>query len=152
LPNKGYKQSPSHRARIQRALTRRSHLVDQALSAYHRKIPQHLRKKGDTHPGKPDPLPTPIPPSASQITSDLPQRWGAYSHHAGGQYYFKREQADSYSALAKLIRSYDLNTTPIWTYVRSGRTEDELLLPIRIPESITKSLGHRWHFYKEKKH
>jgi hypothetical protein len=151
VPNKGYKQSPAHRRKIQRALARRSALVDQALGAYQLKMPEHLRKKGapNPHHQKPDPVPTPIPPSASKITSDLPQRWGIYSHHAEGRYYYKREQADSLPALQKVIRSLDLRP-PYWTYVKSGRTADDLVLPIRIPEEAVKSLGHRWHFLKEK--
>jgi hypothetical protein len=144
MPNKGYKQSPSHRARIARGLAKRRKIVEAALEAF------HLNRDRKPFKPKPDPTPTPIPPSASKITSDLPQRWGAYGHHADGQYYFKREQADTLPELRKLIKNYDLHTTPIWTYVRSGRTDAELLLPIRIPEAVAKTLGHRWHFLKGK--
>jgi hypothetical protein len=143
MPTKGYQQSPAHRRRIQSANARRAALIKQALDAY------ALNTRPTHKPPKPDPLPTPIPPSASKITKDLPQRWGLYSHHAEGRYYYKREQADSLKELQRAIRQLDLYP-PYWTYVKSGRTPEELVLPIRIPEDATKALGHRWHFLKEK--
>lgn len=107
--------------------------------------------KGTKPPGKSDPTSTPVPPSASAITRDLPQRWACYSFNEDGSYYFKREQADSLSDLQKSIRQQRI-PYPLWTYVKSARTVEELgNLPIRIPTSALTALGQRFQSLKEKK-
>lgn len=149
MPNKGFKQSASHRQRRARALTAYHHTVHEALARY--TPPRHLTVKGTKPPGKPDPIATPIPPSASTVASDHVQRWACYSFNADGRYYFKREQAVSFTELQEGIRKSQL-PYPLWVYVKSARTPDELgNLPIRIPLSAVATLGQRFTKLKEKK-
>jgi hypothetical protein len=148
MPTKGYRQSDAHKHRIAKANRRHHELVKQALLTFRAPSNTRMHRRGLTAPHhKPDPVATPIPPSASKITSDLPQRWGCYSFNQEGNYYYKREQAATLKELQRTIKELALEY-PIWTYVKNGRTDQELTLPIRIPGEATKALGHRWHQLK----
>jgi hypothetical protein len=149
MPTKGYRQSAAHRQKIREKNLLRARIVKDALAHY--TPPAHVRMRGTKPIHKPDPIATPVPPSASTIRSDLSQRWAVYSFNEDGKYYFKREQADSLADLQKAIRQQAI-PYPLWTFVKSARTLEELgTLPIRIPLSAIPTLGHRFGPLKEKK-
>lgn len=161
MPNKGYKQSKAHRLKIGKARTGKAHdprarraisegmkyryaRVKIALSLY--TPPKQVRKKGSYT----EPIPTPIPPSASDIASDHLQRWGLYSLNEEGQYYYKREHTETLDGCYRLVQDLDL-VLPLWTYVKSAREEKDLFMPIRIPIAAVPTLGARWQKFVLKK-
>jgi hypothetical protein len=152
MPAKGFKQSNAHRRHIAQA-AHRHHLKLRELLAH---APDAMRRRFKSLPPryiKPDPLPTPIPPSASQITTPAFQRHAIYQFNADGAYYFKREQADTLRHLYKRCEELDL-VSPLWCYTKSAHTEADLgNLPIRIPHSAIPALGARFQRFrfKEKK-
>lgn len=139
MPNKGFVQSVRHRAKIRQSNLARAARVREALAVY--TPPPRKKFKGKTW-DKP-PVPTPVPPSAGSVSSPTRQRWGIYSHHTEGAYYFKREHADSLDALQKLTKQLQL-PLPLWTYCKSGHTDADVVLPIRIPENHVRTYGLRW--------
>jgi len=145
---KGYKHSKGERSAIAEGMRTHHARIREILS--HVKTPKSFKLKGGKPHHKPDPPSTPIPPSAGSISNPTLQRWGIYSLNAEGRYYYKREHADSLKLLQRLARSLDLKP-PLWTYVKSAHTEDELFLPIRIPEDIIRTLGHRFSKFNPKR-
>jgi hypothetical protein len=145
-PKRGFKQTDEHRQRIAESMRTRARYVQMALQKF--KPPVHVRVKGAKKPQeRENPPPTPVPPSAGPIAHNaLLQRWAVYSFHDSGHYYFKREHADTLEELHHLIVEQEI-ALPLWTYVKSAATPEDLFMPLRIPESALPGLGHRWHKY-----
>jgi len=143
MPKKGYKPGRIHRRHLaegKRQFWDKVQALMQAEEDAARK--KKIKKEKFTNPGA-NPVPTPRPPSAGYVSTPAFERWGLYSHTAEGKYYYKREQATTLEALKQAIKDLDL-PHPLWTFVKSGQTEAECFMPIRIAEEAVSSLGHRF--------
>lgn len=146
MPKKGYKPSLKHRRHLSSS---KKKFYERARAAMDTVSTQQANRKKFVNP-KPDTTSTPVPPSASAIRSDLLQRWACYTHNEAGKYFYKRESADTLKALYKKIQELDI-PAPLWSFVKSGREESELFMPIRIPEEAVKVLGQRFAELKDKR-
>ena len=87
-------------------------------------------------------MPTVAPMPTSAPRPLIPHRWGVYSYHAEGRYYFKREQADTFK---KLIARCPFDP-PLWVLLT---TDAALVLPLRISADAVPALGQRWRRLEE---
>ena len=150
MPHKGYKPTPTHRRRV--AESKKLWWADVRMAISNWKKPAHIKLKGTASHNKPDPSSTPIPPSASSISKPAYEQWGLYGYRENGTYYFLHERFDSLNELQGWLKKIEPPIPrPLWTYVKSGNTNKECFMPIRIPPEELKNIGHRFQQLKEKK-
>ena len=113
---------------------------------------RYYKEKGSPPRTKPDPPSTPVPLSASSISKPAYEQWGLYGFRENGDYYFLHERFDSLKDLQGWLTKIEPPLAfPLWTYVKSGATEKDCFMPIRIPPVELRTVGHRFQQLKEKK-
>jgi hypothetical protein len=83
-------------------------------------------------------LPTHVPPAPAPRPRRLvPHRWGLYSYHTEGRYYYKQGEGETFKSLIARVAL----APPLWVLLV---TDAALMVPLRILADAVPALGGHW--------